>query len=105
MIQCPSPFGEWNRSRGGKEYRGVRTARHTFVRDLNGPWLLFDNETDPFQMNNLVNRPEQAALQGELDALLAKKLKERGDQFKPGADYIAKWHYTVDANGTAPYTN
>ncbi|MCE9519141.1 MAG: sulfatase [Verrucomicrobia bacterium] len=105
VIQCPNPFGEWTRQQGGREYRGVRTVRYTFVRDLNGPWLLFDNETDPLQMNNLVNKPEQAKLQGDLDALLMKKLKERGDEFKPGPYYIAKWNYKVDASGTAPYKN
>lgn len=105
VIQCPSPFGEWTRDRGGREYRGVRTTRYTYVRDLNGPWLLYDDETDPFQMNNLVNKPEQAKLQAELDALLSKKLKERGDEFKPGPDYLAKWDYKVDARGTMPYKN
>ncbi|MEI6535693.1 MAG: sulfatase [Verrucomicrobiaceae bacterium] len=105
VIQCPSPFGEFIRAKGGKEYRGVRTTHYTYVRDLNGPWLLYDNETDPFQMNNLVNKAEHATLQAEMDALLAKKLKERGDEFKPGDEYIAKWHYKVDANGTMPYQN
>lgn len=105
VIQCPSPFGEWSRDRGGREYRGVRTTRHTFVRDLNGPWLLFDNETDPFQTTNLVNKPEHAKLQAELDALLSRKLKERSDDFKPGPDYLAKWDYKVDKNGTMPYKN
>jgi arylsulfatase A-like enzyme len=105
VIQCPSPFGEWIRAKGGKEYRGVRTSRYTFVRDLSGPWLLFDNEADSFQMNNLVNKPEHAKLQAELDELLARKLKERHDDFKPGQDYIAQWNYKVDANGTMPYKN
>jgi arylsulfatase A-like enzyme len=105
VIQCPSPFGEWNRDRGGREYRGVRTTRYTFVRDLNGPWLLFDNETDPYQMNNLVNKPEHATLQAELDAILAAKLKDHGDDFKPGPDYLATWDYKVDARGTMPYKN
>lgn len=105
VILCPNPFGEWTRPKGGKEYRGVRTARYTFVRDLNGPWLLYDNETDPYQMNNLVGRPESAKLQADMDALLAKKLKERGDEFKPGAHYLARWNYKVDADGTMPYKN
>ena len=102
VIQCPSPFGEWVRAKGGKEYRGVRTDRYTFVRDLNGPWLLFDNETDVYQMNNLAGKPEHAKLQAELDALLTQKLKDRHDEFKPGPDYIAQWGYKVDTNGTAP---
>ncbi len=104
MILCPAPFGQWNRLLGGREYRGVRTKRYTYARDLNGPWILFDNEKDPYQMENLVGKPEAAAVQGELDTLLQKKLKEAGDEFKPAAEYIAKWGYKVDAKGTVPYT-
>jgi arylsulfatase A-like enzyme len=105
LISCPAPFGQWKRDRGGREYRGVRTARYTYCRDLNGPWLLFDNEKDPYQQNNLCNRPEHAALQKKLDALLARKLRETNDEFLSGWDYIKKWGYEVDASGTAPYTN
>jgi arylsulfatase A-like enzyme len=105
MIHCPAPFGEWERQRGGREYRGVRTARYTYVRDLTGPWLLFDNERDPFQTNNLVNVAGAAKLQGEMDSLLNRKLKENGDQFLPANDYIARWGYKVNANGTMPYAN
>jgi arylsulfatase A-like enzyme len=102
VIQCVAPFGEWERRRGGKEYRGVRTTRYTYVRDLAGPWLLFDNSIDPYQTNNLVNNAATAELQGELDAVLKRKLKERKDEFRPAAEYIAKWGYEVDANGTVP---
>jgi arylsulfatase A-like enzyme len=104
VILCAAPFGEWERRVGGKEYRGLRTARYTYVRDLNGPWLLFDNQVDPYQTNNLVNVAAHAALQSEMDALLKRKLREHGDEFRPGADYIARWGYQVNANGTVPYT-
>jgi hypothetical protein len=53
-------------------------------------------------MNNLVNKPEHAKLQAEMESLLTKKLKERHDDFKPGQEYIAQWGYKVDASGTAP---
>ena len=102
VLQCVAPFGQWDRRKGGREYRAVRTTRYTYVRDLQGPWLLFDNQTDPYQMHNLVNDPAQADLQAKLDALLQRKLRERGDEFRPAADYIAKWGYQVDANGTVP---
>jgi len=105
LITCPSPFGEWTRPQGGKEYRGVRTKRYTFVRDLNGPWLLFDNETDPYQMTNLANDPKHAALQKTLDALLTQQLKATNDEFLPGPAYVKKWGYKVNANGTVRYTN
>lgn len=103
VILCVAPFGEWERRAGGKEYRGLRTTRFTYVRDLNGPWLLFDNRNDPYQTNNLVNLPAHARLQAELEATLARKLAERGDKFLPADDYVKQRGYVVDANGTAPY--
>jgi arylsulfatase A-like enzyme len=105
LIECPSPFGQWTRARGGREYRGVRTRRHTYVRDLKGPWLLYDNQQDPYQLDNLCNQPERAALQASLEALLAQKLKETKDEFLSGPDYIQRWDYTVNASGTVGYTN
>jgi len=105
LIACYSPFGQWTRARGGREYRGVRTRRHTYVRDLNGPWLLYDNQSDPYQLKNLCNDPEHATLQTRLDALLSARLKETKDEFRPGGDYVAKWAYEVDDSGTVRYTN
>ena len=105
LIACPSPFGEWTRKKGGREYRGVRTRRYTYVRTLDGPWLLYDNQTDPYQMNNLVGKPECAALEAELEAKLTARLAEMNDEFLPGAQYIAKWGYRTDAEGTVPYKN
>lgn len=103
LIQCPSPFGEWLRSQGGREYRGLRTLRHTFVRDLNGPWLLYDNEADPHQLRNLCGNPEYAPLQASLDRQLRLRLAQGGDHFLSGWDYIKQWGYRVDANGTVAY--
>lgn len=103
VILCAAPFEEWMRRNGGKEYRGLRTTRYTYVRDLNGPWLLYDNRTDPYQTNNLANQPKYSRLQSRLDATLSRKLKERHDDFLPGDIYIKQWGYQVDANGTAPY--
>jgi arylsulfatase A-like enzyme len=103
LLTCVQPFGEFNLVNGGREYRGLRTARHTYVRDLNGPWLLFDNETDPMQQHNLVGEPAAAELQAKLDAQLTRRLKANGDEFLPGRAYVEKWAYHVDATGTVPY--
>jgi arylsulfatase A-like enzyme len=103
IVRCMSPFGEFTRRRGGREYRALRTAQHTFVRSLDGPWLLYDNVADPYQVNNLVGKPEHAELQARLDLRLKKKLAEQRDEFRPGPEYIAKWGYKVDADETAIY--
>jgi arylsulfatase A-like enzyme len=105
LLACPAPFGQFNRLLGGREYRAVRTARYTYARDLKGPWLLFDNQSDPYQMTNLAGRPEHADLQGQLDALLNLKLAEAHDDFRPAGEYIAKWGYKTDRTGTIPYAN
>ena len=105
LITCVQPFGQWNRDQhGGREYRGVRTQRYTYCRDLKGPWLLFDNEKDPYQQSNLVGKPEVAALQGRLDAMLTRKLRAANDEFLPGPVYIKKWGYPLDKTGTVPYS-
>ena len=103
LIYCPHPFGQFLRQDGGREYRGVRTKSHTYVRDLNGPWLLYDNAADPFQLVNLVDSPSSKAVQAELDATLQEKLDERGDEFLPGETYIKKWGYPLDKTGTVPF--
>ncbi|MHC4110550.1 MAG: sulfatase family protein [Planctomycetota bacterium] len=104
LISCQSPFGQWTRTRGGREYRGIRTSRYTYVRDLKGPWLLFDNKQDPYQLNNLCNKPEHSELQKKMEAVLSKKLKQTNDEFLPGPEYIKKWGYVVGKNGTVRYS-
>lgn len=98
LITCPAPFGQWRRTRGGREYRGVRTIRYTYCRDLNGPWLLYDNDTDPFQMDNLINKPEHAALQMQLDDRLNQLLKQTRDEFLPAPELVARSGYVINPN-------
>jgi len=105
IIACYWPFGQYTRRIGGKEYRGLRTRQHTYVRDLAGPWLLYDNLADPYQLDNLVNRPEAADVQAGLDAQLDARLARAADEFLPGDEYIRRWGYKVDETGTVPYTN
>ncbi len=104
LVLCPAPFGQWQRKLGGKEYRAIRTTQYTYARDLMGPWLLYDNQADPYQMNNLVDRPEYAALQKKMDDWLQKKLKQTRDRFEPAAAYIRRYRYDVDATGTVNYS-
>ena len=103
LISCVAPFGQWTRRQGGREYRGVRTTRYTYVRDLAGPWLLFDDARDPWQQHNLIGRPRFARLQADLEATLQRKLAAAHDAFLPGDRYLAQWGYSVDATGTVPY--
>ncbi len=105
LISCVQPFGQWRRAVGGKEYRGVYTKDYTYVRDLNGPWLLFDNKKDPYQMNNIIGQRDYEKVQKSLDRELFKILKKLHDEFKPGLEYVKKWNYVIDDTGTIPYVN
>jgi len=103
LTMCPAPFGEWQRANGGREYRGLRTKQYSYVRDLNGPWLLYDIKKDPYQMDNLVNTPDFTEVQAELDRLLQSMLDAHNDTFMHGDELLASWGYEVDETGTIPY--
>ncbi|MFC2110018.1 sulfatase [Bacteroidota bacterium] len=104
ILTCVQPFGQWNRPvHHGKEYRGLLTLKYTYVKDLQGPWLLFDNDADPYQMNNLVGKPEFEKIQADLEDRLLARLKKNKDEFLPGMHYIEKWGYPIDKNETVPY--
>ena len=102
LLACFHPFGEWSRPLGGREYRGLRTEQYTYCRTLDGPWLLYDNDADPYQMVNLVHQPEYAEIQAELEALLQRELDAVGDEFLDGMSYINRWAYPLDDTGTVP---
>ncbi len=100
LIMSVSPFAGYV---DGKEFRGIRTARYTYVRSLDGPWLMYDNQIDPYQMTNLVNVSEYAGLQQRLEKQLQFELKKTNDKLLPGHHYLQKWGYEVDKRGCIPY--
>ena len=89
LLNLPASFSVVRRH-GIAEYRGLRTPRHTYVRSIHGPWLLYDNKADPYQMHNLVNQPTHRDLQSRMERMLDRKLKSAGDEFLPGARYIER---------------
>jgi len=104
LIQCMQPIAHWNKTnRGGVEYRGVRTERYTYVRSIREPWLFFDNQTDPYQMDNLINDPAYETLQAELESMLSAHLERLGDKFLTGEEYAAQWGYILNEHGTVDY--
>lgn len=103
LISCVQPFGQWHRGKGGREYRGIVTTQYTYVKDLKGAWLLFDNLKDPFQQTNLTGNPAYKQTQQKLEKMLAETLKQRKDEFRPGMEYVKKWNYVVDETETVPY--
>ncbi|MFG1702710.1 sulfatase-like hydrolase/transferase [Nonomuraea sp. M3C6] len=66
------------------EWRGMVTDELTYARTVDGrPWLLFDDRTDPWQLDNLVADPASAGRVAEADARLAALLAEAEDAFPP----------------------
>ena len=101
LYMAVSPFTtekDWN-----KEYRAIRTARYTYVRSLEGPWLLFDDDTDPCQMNNLAKQPAHAALCEEMEQRLQTALKAAHDDFRPAAAYLEEFGYNIKPGSSVPY--
>ncbi|MFI4912392.1 MAG: sulfatase [Sedimentisphaeraceae bacterium JB056] len=110
FLACYHCFGQWRKGMdggfygiNGREYRGIRTNRYTYVRTLDGPWLLYDNQKDPYQLTNLIDDEDFSDVSNKLDCELDRKLTERGDEFLPGMEYIRKFGYEIDEFGTVPY--
>jgi arylsulfatase A-like enzyme len=90
MLQGGNPFI----SNAITPWRGVRTKRYTYTYLLDvGPWLLFDNQEDPYQLNNLINNPQYANIRDELDTRMRELMQAADD---PGdTDAIAKYRLSM----------
>ncbi len=62
-------------------WRGVRTKRYTYARFEEEPWVLFDIENDPYEMNNLAEDPAYADLRARFDAMIAAEMARTGDDW------------------------
>jgi len=101
LIESIAPFGECPHC---PEWRGIRTERFTYVKTLQGPWLLYDNLRDPFQLHNLVNDPDYSKLQDLLEQELQQWLQRTKDEFLPAQAYRDRWGLIVDETNAIPYT-
>lgn len=104
LLNLPASFSVIRRH-GVAEYRGLRTLRHTYVRSIHGPWLLYDNNADPYQKQNLANNPQYRSVQSMLERRLDEKLKSVGDEFLPGARYVERANATHYQEVNAPVGN
>jgi arylsulfatase A-like enzyme len=73
-------------------WRGLRTRRYTYARFKDKPWCLFDNVKDPYQIHNLVDKPEFDELQERLDALLIQEMNQTGDNWNFNFDKTQLLH-------------
>jgi arylsulfatase A-like enzyme len=107
ILACQSPFGQFTREVGGREYRGLRTKQYTYVKSLDGPWLLYNNLDDPFQLRNLISDPGYAPVLERLDHELGIMLEETDDALVPGHELLEKFGYAenVDETGTMHFSD
>ncbi len=89
FLSSPVSFGML-RAQGLPSYRGVRTSRYTYVRSMQGPWLLYDNVADPYQMHNLCDDPAYATVRDALETELQAWLARLDDDFLPGQVYLER---------------
>jgi N-acetylglucosamine-6-sulfatase len=63
-------------------YRAVRTERAKYIRYLELPGMdeLYDLESDPYELRNLMGSPREAALRPPLQAELERLRRETGDR-------------------------
>lgn len=88
-------------------FRGVVTRTHTYAETVEGPWLLYDDQVDPFQKNNLIswaNRydPEVLFLQHSMHIILRDWLKQTNDPFEDG-DTINDRYQPGHQGGVLPH--
>ena len=74
MVSCDQALAE-----GVLPWRGVRTAQHTYACNVDGPWVLYDNRADPYQLVNLVDEPAARPVRDALEAELADWMKRFDD--------------------------
>lgn len=87
LYMNPVPFGSMYKI---DEYRAVRTNKYTYVKTPQGASMLFDNEKDPYQLDNLINQPKYADIQKKLDKQLMNELHHIGEKKIKDREYYLK---------------
>ncbi len=62
-------------------WRGVRTTRYMYARLERRPWVLYDLEQDPYEMNNLVDDPRLADLRADFEARITRQMDRTNDRW------------------------
>jgi arylsulfatase A-like enzyme len=102
FIANPLPFMP---HRAIPEWRGVRTKTHTYVETLDGPWMLYDNVADPYQLRNLVAEADAETTRAELATDLEGWLARLRDQFLPLEAYVERFGFNLAPSGHPVYYN
>ena len=89
LMMCTGPtavFGD------GQEWRAFRTKKYTYaVFKSDGQEFLFDDQSDPLQMNNLIKKKEYQDIAEDLRNKMYKKMKQINDTFENNSYYEKNW--------------
>ena len=67
--------------------RGVRSPEWLYVRNEQGPTMLFDLKADPLELDNLADSPEHKSVIERLDKLLSEHMERTDDDWSLAADF------------------
>ena len=79
---------------GIKPWRGIKTERYTYACDTQGEWLLYDDERDPYQLENLAGDPLAAETRASLHQELQRQMERFGDRIMDVAEALEAWGLT-----------
>ena len=89
LMMCTGRTAAWG---DGNEWRAIRTKKYTYaIYKADYSELLFDNENDPYQMENLIGNPIYDEVHSSLKAMMYKKMEEIGDDFESNSYYRENW--------------
>lgn len=98
-------FGPYQGGDISEGWRGVRTQRYMYARYESRPWVLYDLEKDPYELNNLINDPGSKEIMAKMDKALTQWMQKTGDSWSlnwthpvedKGRLYNHETFYTVD---------
>jgi arylsulfatase A-like enzyme len=75
MIYTSTESGEFG------PWRGLRSREYKYAAFRDRPWLLYDLEKDPYEMNNLVDDPQQHNLIRLLHGAVKQQMERTGDRW------------------------
>ena len=62
---------------------------------MKGPWVLYDNQEDAYQLENLCNQSEMRAVQTHLEGVLSDLLERQYDTFSTRRELLDRWGYEM----------
>ena len=64
---------------------------------------MYDNEKDPYQLANLIEKKGNDALKSELKQQLTGALEKANDEFLPEQDYLERFGIYITPGGYPPF--